>query len=201
MPYKNLFFTIPIFLATSHMVYADGFGPGFQSGYQFRSDNERAVRSGVTDLIERKTAGMFQAPIFNSTTTTNIAGDQVNCDVVATTIGNSAGSVIDGTSGAPSVLNSPDVSAEAAGNLADGEAGGALSAGGEGGGGSNVVNTTQDVEGSSQTSSVGTSEQGGVSGNVGGSQSRLEQVSSNAQDFNSSALNSSVSRSSACSWY
>ena len=195
-----MIFATSVSLTISQIVYADGFGPGFSSSYQFRSDNDRAVRAGVVDLMERKAAGQFQAPVFNSTTTTNIAGDQVNCDVVATTIGNSGGSVIEGTAGAPSVLNSPNVNAGATGNLAGGEAGGALSAGGEGGGGSNVVNTSQDVNGSSQTSSVGTAEQGGVTGNVGGSRSSLEQVSRNEQDFNSSALNSSIAGSSACSW-
>lgn len=181
-----------------NVVLPEGFGPGFAPSYQFRSDNDRAVRAGVLDLMERKEAGQFQAPIFNSTSTMNIAGDQINCDVTATAIGNSGSAVIDGQSGAPSVLNSPNVNPAATGNLAGGEAGGPLNAGG--GGGSNVVNTSQDVDGSTQTSSVGKAEQGGVNGDVGGSRSDLDQEARNHQSIDASALNSSVAGSSACSW-
>lgn len=178
--------------------FSEGFGPGFSGTYQFRSDNDRAVRVGVLDLMERKEAGFFQAPIFNSNSTTTIAGDQIICDVAATTFGNSGSGVFEGQSGAPSVLNSPDVSAAATGNLAGGAAGEPLNA--TGGGGSSSVNTSQGVESSSQTSTVGVAEQGGVVGNVGGSQSSLEQVSRNEQSIQSSALNSSVAGSSACLW-
>jgi hypothetical protein len=178
--------------------FADGFGPGFSSTYEFRSESDRAVRAGVLDLMERKAAGMFQAPIYNSTYTTNIAGDQINCDVVATTIGNSGSSMVDGQSGAPSVLNSPNVGADATGNLTGGEPVGPLNAGSDGG--SNSIQTDQQVAGSTLTSSVGTADVGGVTGDVGGSRSSLEQESSNEQSIAASPLNSSVTGSSACSW-
>lgn len=178
---------------------ADGFGPGFSSSWQFRSANDRAVRAGVVDLIERKQAGQFQAPIFNTTNTTNIAGDQINCDVVATTIGNSGSALNEGQSGAPTVLNAPEVHAASTGNVAGGEAGGPLNANGTSG--TNTVNTTQGVDGSTQTSNVGDTQQGGVTGDVGGSSSSLDQSARNDQAINSSPLNSSVADSSACTWW
>ena len=177
---------------------ADSFGLGFSSSWQFRSANDRAVRTGVVDLVERKKAGQFQAPVFNTTNTTTIAGDQINCDVVATTIGNSGSAMNDGQSGAPTVLNSPEVHAAATGNVAGGEAGGPLNANGTSG--TNSVNTTQSVDGSTQTSNLGDTQQGGVTGDVGGSSSRLRQASHNDQSIASSPLNSSVDGSSACTW-
>jgi hypothetical protein len=176
--------------------FSQGFGPGFSSSYQFRSDNDRAVKSGVVDLIEKKKAGMYQAPIFNSTTTTNVAGDQINCDLVATTIGNSGSAITDGSSGAPSVLNSPTVQAASVGNQAGREEGGPLNSSG----GSNTINTSQDVSGLTQASNVDKSTQGGVSGEVGGSSSALSQESENDQSVAGSPLNSNIAGSSACSW-
>lgn len=177
---------------------ADEFGPGFGSSWQFRSANDRAVRSGVVDLMERKEAGQFQAPIYNVNNTTNIAGDQINCDVASTTIGNSGAASSEGRSGAPSVLNSPEVQSLSSGNMAGGESGGPLNASGVSG--TNTIDTTQGVYDSTQTSSVGEAQQGGVTGDVGGSTSSLEQQSYNDQSINSSPLNSRVSDSSACAW-
>jgi hypothetical protein len=148
--------------------------------------------------MERKQAGQFQAPIFNTTNTTNIAGDQINCDVVSSTVGNSGNSSNTGESGAPSVLNSPVVTAAASGNVAGGEAGGPLNAGG--GHGTSTINTDQRVAGSTQTSTVGQAEQGGVTGDVGGSRSSLDQTARNDQAITNSPLNSSVTDSSACTW-
>ncbi|WP_292068579.1 hypothetical protein [Marivita sp. XM-24bin2] len=187
---------ILVLFAIPNTALAQGFGPGFSSSYQFRSDNDRAVKSGVVDLIEKKKAGMYQAPIFNSTTTTNVAGDQINCDLAATTIGNSGSAITDGSSGAPSVLNSPTVQAASAGNQSGREESGPLNSSG----GSNTINTTQDVSGLTQSSSVDTSTQGGVSGEVGGSSSALSQESENDQSVAGSPLNSHITSSSACSW-
>ncbi|MGJ8605454.1 MAG: hypothetical protein ACSHXH_15135 [Marivita sp.] len=175
---------------------AESFGPGFSSSFQFRSDNDRAVKSGVVDLIERKKAGMFQAPNFNSTNTTNIAGDQINCDVVSTTIGNSGSAMTEGSSGAPSVLNSPEVKVASNGNVSGAEEDGPLNYSG----GSNSINTTQDVDGSALSATLEGSKQDGVSGDVGGSISSLSQDSENDQSVNSSPLNSTIADSRACEW-
>jgi len=177
---------------------ADAFGPGFKSSWEFRSDNDRAVRSGVVDLIERKKVGMYEAPNYNINNTTNVAGDQIGCDVVSTTIGNSGSANAEGQAGAPSVLNSPAVTASSSGNIAGGETGGPLNA--DNGGGSSSINTSQGVDGSQQTSTVGESQQGGVTGDVGGSQSGLEQTALNDQSISASPLNSSVADSAACVW-
>lgn len=180
------------------LAQSSDFGPGFGASYAHRSENDRAVRAGVVDLIERKKAGLYQAPIYNVTNSTNIAGDQINCDIAATTIGNTGSSSNQGESGAPSVLNSPQVTSASTGNIAGGEAGGPLNAGGSVG--SNAINTQQGVDGSSQTSSVGSSEQGGVTGDVGDSTSNLSQDAHNTQTVDGSPLNSSIAGSSACSW-
>jgi hypothetical protein len=178
--------------------FSDGFGPGFSSAWQFRSANDRAVRAGTVDLIERKQAGQYQAPVYNVTNTTNVAGDQINCDVVATTVGNTGNAMNTGQSGAPSVLNSPSVTSTATGNTSAGDAGGPLNGGGSGG--TNSVSTTQGVTDSTQSSNVGTTDLGGVSGSVGGSQSDLTQSADNAQSIRSSPLNATIADSAACSW-
>lgn len=180
------------------LAQSSDFGPAFGSAYTHRSESDRAVRSGVVDLIERKAAGLYQAPNYNVSNSTNIAGDQINCDVVATTIGNTGNSSNMGESGAPNVLNSPQVTAASSGNIAGGEAGGPLNAGG--GVGSNAINTQQGVDGSDQTSSVGSNEQGGVTGDVGDSASNLSQNAQNTQTLDGSPLNSSIAGSSACAW-
>jgi hypothetical protein len=196
--------TVSIAAATIGLVFsqgaasADDFGPGFSSAWKFRSDSDRAVRAGVVDLMERKAAGQFQAPTYNVTNTTNIAGDQINCDLAATTVGNTGNSSNNGQSGAPSVLNSPAVTASATGNIAGGETGGPLNAGG--GTGTNTINTDQSVTGSTQSSTAGQTDQGGVTGNVGGSTSTLAQTARNEQAVTNSPLNSSVSDSAACRW-
>lgn len=174
-------------------------------GWQFRSADDRIARASVLDLMERKKGGYYDQWTVNNhitnnfNTTTNIAGDQINCDVVATTIGNSGSALNEGQSGAPSVLNAPEVHAASTGNVAGGEAGGPLNANGTSG--TNTVNTTQGVDGSTQTSNVGDTQQGGVTGDVGGSSSSLDQSARNDQAINSSPLNSSVADSSACTWW
>ena len=189
-------FLASLLAAAPTATFSQGFGPGFSPSYQFRSDNDRAAKSGVVDLIEKKKAGMYQAPIYNSTATTNVAGDQINCDLAATTIGNSGSAITDGSSGAPSVLNSPTVQAASVGNQAGREEGGPLNSSG----GSNTINTSQDVSGLTQASNVDKSTQGGVSGEVGGSSSALSQESKNDQSIAGSPLNSNIAGSSACSW-
>ena len=196
MPRNFYIFLASLLAAAPTATFSQGFGPGFSPSYQFRSDNDRAVKSGVVDLIEKKKAGMYQAPIYNSTTTTNVAGDQINCDLAATTIGNSGSAIADGNSGAPTVLNSPNVQAASAGNQSGREEGGALNSSG----GNNTINTSQDVSGLTQASNVGSSTQGGVAGEVGGSSSSLSQESENDQSIAGSPLNSNVAGSSACSW-
>lgn len=177
---------------------SNDFGPGFSGAFQFRNANDRAARSGVVDLMERKKAGFYEAPIYNISNTTNIAGDQIVCDITATSIGNTGSNLTEGQSGAPSVKNAPDVSSDAVGNAAGGEAGGPLNAGGSGG--TNTVNTSQELEESTQTSSVGRTTQGGVTGDVGGSESALSQRAINDQSIQGSPLNSDISNSRACNW-
>lgn len=148
--------------------------------------------------MERKKAGQFQAPTYNVTNTTNVAGDQINCDLAATTVGNTGTAMNTGQSGAPSALNSPSVTSAASGNTSAGDAGGPLNGGGSRG--VNTVSTTQDVTDSTQASNVGTTDQGGVNGTVGGSRSNLTQSADNAQTLSASPLNASDTDSSTCAW-
>lgn len=184
-------------LLAGTQVFAQAFGYGFSSAYSFRSADQRAVAVGALDLMERKSSGFYDAPIYNVNNTTNVAGDQIFCDVSASSIGNTGSTLTEGQSGAPSVLNSPDVTADAAGNRTGDGAVGPLNAGD---GGANRVATTQGVEGSSQTSTVGSTTFGGVTGDVAGSQSSLSQTSTNRQIIEASPLNSQVSNSVACRW-
>ena len=88
-------------MAISQVVFANG---QFENrAWQFQTPSERSVRAGVIDLQERKKGGFFDG--FNTTVNnrfdTNIFGDQINCDVQATSLGNSGSNQVDGSAGSP----------------------------------------------------------------------------------------------------
>ena len=90
--------------ATSSPALANNFGESL--AWQFQTANDRAAQAAILDMIERRRAGVYSAPVY----TTNIAR-QVNCSISAVATGNS---------GAQSALaNSPTVtgaSSSATGN-------------------------------------------------------------------------------------
>ena len=81
--------------------------------WQFETPQELAARAAVADLVARQRAGLYAAPVYNTT-----IARQYNCSVVATATGNS---------GAQSALaNSPTVtgtSSAATGNVGTNQAG------------------------------------------------------------------------------
>jgi hypothetical protein len=172
------------------------FGPGGSDSrpWQFLGPGERVARVNQLDIMEKYRAGMY-APAHvtnNVTNTTNVAGDQYNCSVSASTSGNSGYTASYGATGAPTVLNSPTVSSLASGNDTTNEAGIPLN------GGSASVANNQTNSGSSQTSTITGSGAGGVSGTIGGSRNYIDQIATNSQDLIDSPLNASVSGSVAC---
>lgn len=183
---------------SSKPAQADEFGAGLTSAWQFRTASETMIRSNSAQMIQRVESGESLGPLYTINNTTKIFGDQIICEIVATSIGNTATTSNVGESGAPSILNSPVVTASAIGNVAGGEAGDPLNAGGRTG--TNTIEVQQNVNDSSQTSTVGQTDQSWSAGDVGGTSSRLVQRVTNEQSMNNSPLNSSVSNSTACYW-
>lgn len=94
--------------------HANGFGES--SPWQFATASEQGVNLATTDLMERKRGGYFDgfSTIVYSTTVTNI-GSQVNCNNVASAVGNEAANsqagnaiskTLDGLVAADAVANS-----------------------------------------------------------------------------------------------
>lgn len=158
--------------------------------WQFLNPSERSVRAGQLDLMLRYQRGFYRAPIYNIDNTTNVAGDQYNCTVSATTSANSAFASTSGSSGAPTVLNAPTVDATTNGNAADLALGTPLS-------GSASASNSQTVGGSTLSSNANPSI-GGVSGTIAGSTNSLSQATSNAQSVLNSPLTATVTGSNAC---
>ncbi len=71
--------------------------------WQFQTPSERSVRAGIADLQERKAGGFFDGfdTTVNNNFETNVFGDQINCDVQATSLGNSGSNFVDGSAGSP----------------------------------------------------------------------------------------------------
>lgn len=143
------------------------------------------------EQLLRAQTHQYQSPNYNITT--NVAGDQYNCDVSATTSGNSGLVTSSGTSGAPTVVNTPSLSAGSRANESLSESTAPLN------GGSSSVSTSQSATGSTISSSVNDSALGGVSGTIHGSSNALNQSGRNDQQIQGSNLTANVSGSTACS--
>ena len=95
---KTLLFTCLTFSADT---FANG---QFENrSWQFQTASERSVRAGVADIMERKKNGFYDGfdSTINNSFETNVFGDQINCDLQATTLGNSGSNAIDGSAGSP----------------------------------------------------------------------------------------------------
>lgn len=71
-----------VLAATTTPALANNYGESL--AWQFQTANDRAAQAAILDLIERRRAGVYAAPIY----TTNIAR-QVNCTISAVATGNS----------------------------------------------------------------------------------------------------------------
>lgn len=85
--------------------------------WQFQTSADKANKGALVDLMERKKHGFFNAPVFNTTNTTNI-GKQINCSVTATAAGNSASNGQSATNSSPTVTNGATANATTTGNSA-----------------------------------------------------------------------------------
>ncbi len=173
------------------------FGYGENRNWQFRSPNDRAVQLQSLDLLRRNQGGYynFGPPVSNYQidSRTFVAGDYYSCQVSAAASANTGLATASGASGAPAVLNNPNVGSTAAGNTASTQAPEPLNSG------TATVGTTQTVSGSTQTSGVTNSNAGGVSGTIGGSSTSISQVPGNWQTALNSPQTASVTGSTACS--
>ena len=146
---------------------------GENSAWQFRTSADKANQAALLDLIAKREAGYYAAPIY----TTNIAR-QVNCSVAASAVGNS--------NGQSAVANSPTVIG--ASSSATGNANSSPVDAGRGGGPS-----------SSQQSNSG-SVSSGVTGATDTSVRGTASQALNSTQSNSGSQSASVQNSNACSF-
>ncbi|MBI1181289.1 MAG: hypothetical protein GC201_12085 [Alphaproteobacteria bacterium] len=97
--------------------YANGFLEN--RPWQFDTANDKIAKASMTDLIEKKKGGYydgFQTNI-NNTYSTNIAGDQINCNLTASAIGNTGANSVSSHASSPSVDLPGSIGADATGNV------------------------------------------------------------------------------------
>lgn len=88
--------------------------------WQFDTASQKSVKAGILDLQERKKGGFFDGfnTTVNNSLTTNVFGDQINCDVRASALGNSDTNILDSRAGSP-VGSSDAFDASSQGNTSD----------------------------------------------------------------------------------
>ncbi|MCP4330863.1 MAG: hypothetical protein GY791_20940 [Alphaproteobacteria bacterium] len=86
--------------------------------WQFETPSEKIANVSIVDLIERKKGGFFDSFDINNTinNTTNIDGDQINCNVTSTATGNANSGATDATIASPVGLRDNQIIADAAGS-------------------------------------------------------------------------------------
>lgn len=177
---------------------ANGFGEN--GAWQFQTQQDRVHKGAVLDMVERKKAGFYDAmkPVYNYTTHIE---RQYNCNLTASTSGNSGTNSTSASTSSPTVTNSGTTSSAANANSATN--GADLS----GLGLSTAAGTTATPDGTVQNSQSNTGQlQSGVSGSsnsaltgeVSSSGGRSDQVL-NSQQTSSGTLTASISGSTACS--
>lgn len=143
---------------------ANGFGES--SSWQFSTEGEQNANLAATDLIERKEGGFYDGfnTVVYSTTVTNI-GSQVNCNNVASIVGNEASNSQAGNS----ISNALDglVTADATGNSSMQQG---ADSGSNGGTQTNDGTLNSSVTGSDVTLGVGASSNGGSANEILNSQ-------------------------------
>lgn len=167
-------------------------GPGENGAWQFQDAYSRQVNINSAIMQEQRRAGVYSSPVYNTTNTTNIAGDVYNCSVSAAASANTGQTQASGNSGAPSVLNSPALDVAATGSTAATSAGAALNSLGVG------IGTDQANVGSQQSAAMVDPYAGGVSGIIGGTSSVLEQTTNTFQSALNSPQFASIYDSAAC---
>lgn len=154
--------------------------------WQFDTSADKANKSAVLDMIERKKGGYYDgfSTTVNNYTNTNI-GTQINCNNVAEATGNIASN--GQTANSPQVSNTSGVTSDASGNSAqNGTSGQDTNGNGLGNNQNNSGSISSGVTGSNSSSNSGAL-------NIGASDQDL----SNSQT-NSGNQNASVNDSTAC---
>ena len=88
--------------------------------WQFDTAADKSVKAGIADLQERKEGGYFDGfgTTVNNTITneTTIMGDQINCDVGASSVGNTSSNLADSRAGSPTGADDTTIGSDAIGN-------------------------------------------------------------------------------------
>lgn len=153
-------------VGTSSVAVANGLGEN--RAWQFRTPNERAVQIQELELRLLEDSGFFD-PRENGgaggggSGDTIIYGDQYNCTVSSVTTGNEAANANDGITGTLMGVTGSSISATGAGNTSSGQ----VDVDGRGTGTIDGTQTndgtvTADVDGSGNSSSVGSFQGGGA---------------------------------------
>lgn len=172
---------------------------GGNTSWQFRTPAERQVALGTVELINRYNNGYFQQwnnnytyNTYNSTSSV-VNGDQTNCSLSSSALGNSGSTSGYASTSSPSITSNPNAAASAVGNQASG-----TSAGGVGTTAS-PLNAVQDSYRSPVAAGVSGTVSNAGAGQLGAGGSSSSQILNSAQSVSQSPSVSNVAGSSACS--
>ena len=192
-------------------VFANGLGEN--RAWQFDTANDKIAKASIADLREKKKGGYYDGfdTNINNTYTTNIAGDQVNCNLTASAIGNTASNGVSSNASSPVIDMPGNIGANATGNSSSTATNGFTRANGDGNSASSsatgngnsgtagqLSNTSQGNTDSPQNANVDNSS---VSGSVDGMNSSggTSDVALNSEMGNTdSPQTASVADSQAC---
>ena len=166
--------------------------------WQFDTANDKLAKAGLVDLQERKEGGYydgFGTTVNNSiTNNTTVMGDQINCDLTASAIGNSGANAIDGSAGSPVGVADGVISSQTTGNISDSLLDTTDALGGTGGTGSlasdqsnNNSPLNSSVEGSQIVVDIGTQSSEGTNNLDLASNQTNTETTLDAQVLNSTA--------------
>jgi hypothetical protein len=138
--------------AASIVIGASGaLGNGFLESrpWQFDTANDKIAKASIADLREKKKGGYYDGfdTNINNTYTTNIAGDQINCNLTASAVGNTASNGVTSNASSPTVDLPGSIGADATGNISSTSAAGTDPY--------NGANASQSGGGNGQSSAVG----------------------------------------------
>ncbi len=85
--------------------------------WQFDTANDKIAKASLLDLRERKEGGFFDGFDTTNNFVTNIAGDQINCNLTASAIGNTGQLAAEGAASSPIIDTPGSISADATGNI------------------------------------------------------------------------------------
>jgi hypothetical protein len=162
--------------------------------WQFDTPADKIAKIGIQDLIQRKKGGYYDA--FKTTVnnnnafTTNVYGDQVNCNLSASAVGNVGTNSMDAVTSSPTGVGDSDIFADATGNVSTNS-----NAANDPDGGS--VSNTQSNSSSPQTASADGSSIGSNIGTQTVSGTSTQGLTSDQQNFDS-PINANITDSAAC---